>query len=174
MGMKQYYYFGPYLACGLKNSKKITRNVPVNAACFNPKCKSKHQNSSFKFCPECGGEIKAGYKEIIEDSIDMNIIESQIQEKLSNFLSVGNENECGYAMDNKLHIWIVNETVPSLKSDILEYGDEYQYMPIVNAGMIEKHKSDFLKQFEKEIAKIKEVYGEDQVNLEWGIFYYYM
>lgn len=174
MGVDLHCYFGPYLACGLKNNKKMPRKVTVNPACFNPNCKNKGKQSGFKFCPYCGEETQAGCEEIFEDSIDMYIVEAQINERLSNILSVGGQCECPYAKDNNLHIWISNEEIPTLKADVVDYGSGDQYMPIVSGEMIEKHKDAFVKRFVKQIATIKEVYGEDQVKVEWGIFNYYM
>lgn len=172
MGMKLHYYIGPYLTCGLKNNKKIPHKRKLNSSCFNKNCKEYCRYIFTKFCSGCGGAVTEGYEETFKDSIDINKVEEQVDGNLSSFLSVGGQCECSYAKDNNLHIWTANLNVDAIDEDFNE--DDHEYMPTVDGEMIEKHKNAFIKQFEKEIATIKKVYGEDQVEVDWGIFYYYM
>lgn len=173
MGMKLHYYIGPYLACGLKNNKKIPYKRKIESSCFNANCKKYHRHISSKFCPECGSEATNGYKEIFVDSIEMYEIQDQIKENLANFLSFGSQCECSYAKENKLHIWIANLNIDKVNA-FYSLGDGDKYVPVINGELIEKHKKVFEESFKKEIAVIKKHYGDDQVKIEWGSFPYYI
>jgi hypothetical protein len=150
--MSENVYVGPYLTC---TQRKQTEDVKVNR-CSNAKCK-KHRkpidDTTIKFCATCGSKIKPF---------------AEKQPACINYHEVLTDDELSPVTNspNDTFFLIPNEQGPR------EFGvdlDEPQDLTGVN---IAEEMGWFARRYQTEIIKLAKVY--DNVDVKWGVHYYYL
>lgn len=149
-------YVGPYIK--VYNPKKPS--TKEYHSCTNKKCKNYEVELSSKFCDKCGDKIQL-IKVPSSEAIDFDVYEKcneVIAEvmceykpdelKEYNIYISNNRNKYNNSIyDPKYETYAINATVNSLTEDIYK----------------------FWMAFDKEIVKLKYVFGDDNVEIKWGV-----
>lgn len=147
-------YFGIYLKC--KNERISKKIKEVSLSCL--KCEIDGIELKDSFCSECGSKLveKTNYKEKFEWKVDPYDVTEEIEEQ---FFWRSSDKEYDYLA---LNIGTDTEIELTCGEYLLlmdkEFWDKW-----------ENKKQIFIKQHEKNIQIIKEAYGEDNVEVCFGI-----
>lgn len=156
-------FAGPYFACLLKNENKIV--IESENVCPNTLCVKYKQLNTAAFCSFCGSKIVKMDMEWVRDSIDIETVDNLLGDSdlYCDFADLA------YTEKNKLHIWHdCNDITKGFR--FRDGGWHLDCFPVVTAEDLHNQKKFFLEKYEKEYKVLKEVYGEDQVEIRWGIF----
>lgn len=166
MSVDVHCFAGPYFACGLQHEKKIV--VEKATACPNAMCRQYKQLTATAFCASCGNKIVVMDVERLRDKIGVEIV-SALLGKTDLYFDFYLMKDSSYVKEKKLHIWR-GWNVSGKEFRYRDEGLQLDCFPIVTAEDIENQKKFFLEKYEREYKVLKEVYGEDQVEVKWGIF----
>lgn len=164
MGIDYTVYVGPFLKC--KNAK--VDGERTIRTCTKPSCKQNKKESwdrDKKFCEECGSPIGDVVIKVKQDKVDCDP-------------SIVNDKLMIYRLDAKdahgYDVWISNQyrqnrgKVREFSFDPKSDGEQYVEISI---EMIRDEMQEFVQQFEKQIDKLTRLYGEDNVELKWGLIH---
>jgi len=162
MGMSYRTYVGPYLRCSVRTRPR-TKEIKV---CPHFKCRFHTEANSMPdgsiFCPQCGRKAE---DKIIE-------VEGEVDEVLDDIdlLEATNERlvpfNCSYP-EMGTHLFISNSTKPPGVS--LERGDGVGEIREYNGIIIDQELAAFRKRHAKDLEIAYEHYGEDRVEVCWGL-----
>lgn len=155
MGVDYNVYAGPYIVVfnPLKDSTEEFYSCP------NKKCNNHNKPISDEFCSKCGTKIERMIRPC-QERIDFNYFE-EFEERFAEafpeykpngcddylYLITNMKNDVGVHIDPKYH---VSETVFDLKEQIEKL-------------------TEFTNRNRKEIRKLKNVFGEKNVQIKWGV-----
>lgn len=148
-------YIGPYIEVYNPLQTKINDFY----GCINKTCKSCGTPQSYKFCPECGNEIQ-----LIENHIKGRI-EFDIHDETKDTLS---EMLCG---DKPVKISDYRFFIPNdYKAPGIIYDNKYDpFAYSVNEIIIKSDDADVSARYSGELLRLKEVFGEANVTIKWGV-----
>jgi hypothetical protein len=159
MGVDYNVVLGPYIQC--TNTPQETERE--KRTCPNKKCKM-HGREFFdkdtKFCQECGKPIeKIKIKEMGE-----KVEAWEIAEKLK-LSTISGE----FKLPKNTDLFIGNKR-DHLRKTLFDAHDEQ--LLEVSAEMIATELATFADDYSAAIAKLRELYGADNVTLKWGLIQY--
>lgn len=150
-------YVGPYIQ--VYNPSK-TPSGPQYYRCENPNCVKYNIKSSNKYCSNCGSLIVLSPPSMERIEFD---VYNEFNESLSEIDSERSNKNYQYFISNISPINIGNRYSSDCECEITSFQEN------VIADDL-KLMSDTYK---KEIAKLKEVFGDDDAVVRWGIITYY-
>jgi len=156
MGTSYYVYIGPYLE--VHNPPRPTRDE--FQGCSNRKCRSYHHRSSAKFCSDCGGVIGLVSKPTTEQ-IDFDCYEECDERLTEQFREERPEKKKDYSY------FVPNQG--KIGRNFSAYDTE---LAEINSTIISEELHHFKVKFEKDVNRLKEVFGADAVALKWGVMAY--
>jgi hypothetical protein len=174
MSSRNHVYVGPYF-------KAIARSRLITAVreqvCTNPNCKSKDSVSG-KYCKECGSQIgSVEYTEFgLPDELSPFNVSEYINERMHSPGCNNGPIESGEGYN--VHFWIPNITP---KNPILPDGytkrdfsvtEDEQSNQSIDIATVKNDCAYLASNFSKDFAMLKERYGEENVELDWGIITY--
>jgi hypothetical protein len=148
-------YVGPYIQ--VHNPKRAT--TEEYHTCSNKSCRNHKAKMCEKFCAECGSAIKL-VSFPCEASLDFDVY-NEFEDKLAEALTEYKPKDL-----EDFHFFIGNKKgSPGISFD--PKTDCYvRELPQLN---IEKETGVFSTMFKKEIARLKEFFGADAVQIKWGV-----
>lgn len=162
-------YLGPHIRCK-------TNNVPSTETiitCSNTACTMysiKLYGKQKKFCEECGSLVK---ERPVENKIQ-NVNANDVQVNLLNetLFNVPGDSFHFWMRDNNVHIWLANRRTSETRDFSFDYSEQdIQYVPMT-AELIVKEIEQFSSFYEKEIVLLQQEYGEENVDVQWGLIHY--
>ena len=162
MGMDYSGFLGPYVRCGV-STKPSTEEIKV---CSKKGCrfskKSNPMDDRNNFCPQCGSAAKIKtitIKGRVDDKIDAYEVMMATKERLTEFNSE-------YGQEG-IHLFVSNSTKsPGITIGRGEpCGEIKQY----NGVEIDKELMVFRDRHAKDLEILHEHYGEDKVEVVWGL-----
>lgn len=158
MGCHYHVFLGPYLEVF---NPYVPRPEKIQG-CSNPQCKKHKERSSDQFCPKCGTQI--GLVEILKVARkEFDCYEEFDGDPFMELRFEGRTKEQENYMLLKSNRTNRSGRTFSEESEILPIDRE---MP--NAEML-----SFALDFEKEIRRITDVFGEKNVKVKWGAIAYW-
>lgn len=158
MGVSYGYYLGPYARCNNPQvEKKVQRRTCSNDSCKN----SQNHHDSKKFCSDCGSAYAK--REVLETwpRVDLDCVED-LDEDL--FEACGNYGGIEEDVDH----WLPNKTMKGITRET-HFGRDDLDEIVVKPEMIESEIQSFMTTFIKALKIIREKYGEDNVEIRWGL-----
>ena len=159
MGMDQTIYIGPYLYC--RNSQQDTTEPVIT--CNNEDCEKRHYRHLMgKHCYECGTILAECSVPTKTSPVSWYDFSTAVDETLSEGL--------GENIDPNAHSWIPNrydEWPEDRRHDYDRYTEHRGCR--IEPKTIEQELTWFEKTFAKEIETAREMYGAENVNVEWGV-----
>ena len=70
---------------------------------------------------------------------------------------------------HNIHIWMPNVKIPAIQREL---SNQYFMFCDVTPDLINTEKLHFFEFFKKEILRLDDNYGGEQVKIEWGLLYY--
>ena len=162
MGMNYSGFLGPYVRCGVL-TEPLTKEVLV---CPKKGCrfsrKGNPMDAGNNFCPQCGAEAKTKTVKIkgeVNEMVDSYIVVMATKERLTEFN--GEYGQTG------IHIFVSNSTKsPGQRISRDEpCGEIKQY----NGPEIDKEMMAFRDRHAKDLETLHDYYGEDKVEVCWGL-----
>lgn len=138
------------------------KNPPVETTikhkgCCNNKCKKFHLTSYYKFCPDCGATVQE-WAEPATKSLDINFYEL-----------FGDDDKLVPAnhelSDAATIVLVSNKRVKGFEHFDFDDGD-FEVFPKIEE--ITEYIENFKKVFANEILKLKEIFGESNVEVRYG------
>jgi hypothetical protein len=166
MGSSSYQtYVGPYLRCSVRTIP-VTRTVKV---CTKGGCRFGRAEAPMEgkpnFCPQCGSPSKD-----IEIEVEGRVRDALSTEWCYNICE-GEERVRPYNNGNSepgVHLFVPN--VDCLREFIFDrWSAKVGELQRVRAATLEQDMMWFESHFEREIIRAVEVYGEDKVEVRWGV-----
>jgi len=162
MGMSYRTYVGPYLWCSVR-TRPATKEIRL---CARSECRffreSSPMPSDSNFCPQCG---TPAVDKIVE-------VEGQVEEILSScdLMEATNENlvpvNNNYA-DAGVHLFVSNlAKAPGLR---LERGGDLGEIMQYDGVIIDQELTAFRERHADDLEIVYEHYGEDRVEVRWGV-----
>jgi hypothetical protein len=172
MGIDYTTYIGPHVRCKTTKvpSTKTIRTCS-DAACANygtdvPRWVSDHFNN---FCGKCGSPIQN--RDLPTEVDNVNPYEVRMDLLNESLCDVPGDSFHFWMRDNNVHIWIANVRVPDAREFSFDSEANIQYVPM-NAELIAKETDQFSSFYEKELAILREEYGAENVEVQWGLIHY--
>ena len=158
MGSHFQIYAGPYLYCSTRTSP-LTKEIKL---CPHFQCRFHNEDnlmdSKNVFCPQCGRKAEAKTIEVpglLRDDIDCCQLNEDTNEDLCQY-------NAQYA-DSGVQLFIPN--VDHIRNFFCSETGEFP----VGAALIERETQWLEKRFDTGIARAREIYGNDKVEVRWGI-----
>jgi hypothetical protein len=156
MGIDYHTYVGPYIQ--VHNPKrKTTEEYPT---CSNEKC-AKHKKHSYgdKFCPDCGSEIRSISFPCVAP-LDFDVYE-EFNDRLTKYFF-----ECCPDEVEDFLCFAGNVNGSPGKSF---YPKQEVYILEVSPSNIPKEIAALEEMYKEEINRLKAVFGNDAVQIKWGV-----
>ncbi len=157
MGISCYIYVGPYLECKRTATKSIKEYGCSNGSCLN------NRRSDLKpsnFCAQCGSAIQEFKKEKVLSGYEASY---QLPgEKL--FARTEERTE-----DYEPSVFLPNREYRSVKGSWRKSGFGDFRTEDIPAGTREQEMAEFWNEHVEEIKKLKTIYGEENVEMRWGL-----
>lgn len=169
MSMSYSSYLGPYVRC--KTHKVVSKQQKKR--CSNKKCPEFKHFDSFskaKFCGVCGSpietfEIDVSVPNIQSDDVRLNLLNEALCEPAGDSFYFWMEK-------NDVHIWLANRLVATAKGRqryIID-SEEISLTP-VSPESLQGEIKDFQSFYEKELVILRQEYGEENVEIQWGLIH---
>lgn len=167
MGIDYTIFLGAYAEC--KTHKVDT--MTIKRTCENNKCKTYGDNVYDKntiFCSFCGSKIKEIEFPSKEDAVDRHELSEEVfQNKI---MTICGDGFHFWMEKNNKHIWISNQKDSKDHFSFDPHNCETILRPIT-ADVIEEETAQFKKYFKKELAILNEKYGQENVEVKWGLIH---
>ncbi len=146
-------HIGPYIK--VYNPKKASTTELT--LCCNKNCSQHNKEVDSKFCPECGSLIKTS-KLPCRESIDFNVYD-EFNERLHEMCPEEKPHKCDdylyfAANDSKKFGVNIDPTYCNEVKISTESGEEFM---------------EFFDVYQKEIDRLKEIFGKDNVQIKYGV-----
>lgn len=158
-------YLGPYVLC---KTEKVLSTKEIST-CSNTSCQQHEQEVySRNFCDRCGHEIKKRQVPIEVDNVDeedvrLNLLDEALCTAMGDEFYLWME-------EHNTHIWLSNRKIPDVR-DLTFDTEEIQFVPI-DAKLIAEEVQKFSDFYEKELVILREEYGEENVEVQWGLVHF--
>ena len=154
MSSRHRVYVGPYIIC--KNSE-VPAMEKVNG-CSKKGCGSYGRQSDCTFCPDCGTKVQLFEVPSTARKVGFETADRLLGVKLH---IVGN------AEDDGVDVWVSNY---ALDARVKRRNDEYfTGTSSIHDDDPAEEKGAFATEFRREINQLKKLYGEEAVELCWGV-----
>jgi hypothetical protein len=160
MGIDRGIYVGPYVECKVE-TVQVTK---VRKACSNAKCDNHARIMHAAFCNVCGCPVKPVEYTATEHSVDQYAMVEAIDEEL---YSVSGDAYSLWSEENNIHLWKPN-TATGGREKHLESREDFAYQDIT-PELIALEIASFLAQFTSELDRFRQAYGDDAVQVKWGV-----
>jgi hypothetical protein len=174
--MSKTIFVGPYLECQFRIETVVEKQeIPGKLIPSSRYCPNKHsfkQSSLANYCPVCGHAMTI---------VPEKLIDAQTKELSTKKFTPTPDEVDEFCLVDELFQRTYGETAYCLEEKkgirhyyVSEAGVKFQEFLIYDfdAEVIQKKLSDFKFKYEKQIAKFKRLFGEDNVSLKFGIIYY--
>jgi hypothetical protein len=168
MGIDYTTYMGPHVRC------KVTKvsSTEKHRTCSRDSCSQYEQrvyDNKTKFCVQCGSPIEDRDFPIQVDSVDAHEVrEDLLDEALT---TPSGDYFYRWMRDNNIHIWLANRHVPGARKFSFSPRENTQNVP-VTPEMIAVEITAFSDFYEKELVILRQEYGEENVEVLWGLIHY--
>lgn len=172
MGLDFTTYIGPHVRC---KTHKVPSTKPIrtcsDATCSNygtdiPKWVSDNFNN---FCGKCGSPIEDRTVAVQVDNVSSFTVRMDLLDEA--LCDIPGDSFHFWMQENNLQIWIANRQIPDVRNFSFDSEENIQYVPIT-AELIATELDQFNCFFEKEIFILKEEYGVENVEVQWGLIHY--
>lgn len=163
MGLNYTTYVGPYISC--KTSKVPSTKTVFG--CPTPGCQPNTLYQSTSFCPVCGSKIEKKEQNCEIDNVNHQEVQEQLKESIC---VVPGDYFCYFMREKNVHLWIANKRITN-RSFEHDSKDGIDLFPI-NEDLIDSEKKLFLDFYQKELLFLNEQYGEENVDVQWGLIHY--
>jgi len=168
MGIDYTTYIGPQVRC---KTKKVPSTKTIRT-CSDATCKlyaSEVYEKQKKFCGQCGSPVEdralpIEVDNVIAHDVRMNLLDEALYD-------VPGDSFHFWMRDNNTHIWLANRHVPGARKFSFDPESDIQYVPMT-AELIAKEIDQFSSFYEKEITILREEYGAENVEVQWGLIHY--
>ena len=158
MSVSYYWYIGPYI----KVYNPLKQSTEKFHSCTNPKCENYEERISDQYCSKCGTKI--GIVEVpCNTRIDFDVYYEFKDEQLAEI----NRYDSSGDKDNIYYISNKKNLGAGRKLDCNDC-EEISF----DSDIIESELRVMKKDFVKEIVRLKEIFGEENVNVLWGAISY--
>jgi hypothetical protein len=120
-----------------------------------------------KLCSECGSALK---EVEIEEEVDAVDPWTLVEELDSGMVQPFGECDIELSYDMGIHIWIGNHDTKEAERCFYISQDEESVTDVQMAD-IEAELKDFPQSYAKELSKLRDVYGDNNVTIKWGIIH---
>ena len=161
-------YLGPHVCCKVEKVPS-TRQIQ---SCSNDSCElAKRETYGVKkFCDNCGSPIAQRDLSTIVDSVDAHHVRMDL---LSETLyDVPGDSFWQWMQDNNTHIWMANRHIPDARKFYFDTREDIQYIPFA-LGAMQMEIIQFCDFYEKELVILRQEYGEENVEVRWGLIHYF-
>lgn len=165
-------YIGPHVLC---KTSKIESSREIKT-CSNTNCTLYSQDYSLisdkKFCGYCGSPIQL--RQLPIEISNVNAQEIQINLLGESLCVVPGDSFDKLMRDGDIHIWLSNRGeifIPNKRNYSFNPRNSIQYVPM-DAELILNEKWQFSNFYEKEIFILREEYGPQNVEVQWGLVHY--
>lgn len=162
MGVDYSVYIGPFVRC---ENPDVT-NTESYTACATASCPKHDKQTSNKFCPECGKAISTLVRTVSAPKVDAWDVSEQLNES---FFTPGT-NYGRFPFELNIDIWVPNRRLPGIAErteEPLRGGyDE------VDEDEVEAEKTALVGACGQDLAKFREIYGNNEVSVHWGVLHY--
>jgi acyl-homoserine lactone acylase PvdQ len=122
-----------------------------------------------KFCDQCESSVKertfpVEIENVNADDVRINLLDEAL-------CNVPGDSFHFWMRDNNVHIWIANRRIPDVRDLSFNSKQNIQYAPFT-AELIAKEIEQFSSFYEKEIVLLQQEYGEENVDVQWGLIHY--
>ncbi len=164
MGTDYTVHAGPYVVC--KNEK--AEAVLTRRSCTSKKCpehKKEYHNPKAKFCADCGSPIgDVEYKQNV-----LKIDQYELYEELDEALIS--------PMGDYYHYWRKKNNIDIWVSNLRNKGREWSFDPHsteffaqeITLNLMQLEIIEFVEQFKEQLKILRKHYGENNVEVKWGI-----
>lgn len=162
-------YFGPYVCC---RTSKIQSSAKINT-CSYETCEeypNKVWSKERKFCNKCGSPIQNREVTVEIDNVNYSNLQEKILEALC---VVPGDNFHFWMRDNNSHIWIANRRNPNARNYFGAIPEHMSHPINVTAKLITDDLEEFRKFYNKELDVLNKNYGEENVDVQYGIINYF-
>lgn len=169
MGIDYTTYLGPHVRC------KVTKvpSTEKHRTCSRDSCSQYEQkvyDKKTKFCVQCGSPIEDRDFPIEVDSV--NAYEVRMDLLGEALYDVPGDSFHFWMKENNTHIWLANRRVPGArKFSFTPNQDGIQLVP-VTPELIATEITQFSDYYEKELVILRQEYGEENVEVQWGLIHY--
>lgn len=163
MGTYYSVHLGPYVVC---KNHQITIKATVRS-CTNVACSNygiERYDAKVMFCDKCGSPIGIISVDRRRDRIDQYSLSMKFEEMLYNPINQENDD-----------IWMPNRYRPGEKEGkVRQYKVEQggDHIVPVSTGMIMDELQEFLGFYKDAIVELRKAYGDENVEVKWGMIYY--
>lgn len=150
------FYVGPYLACQDKEIEVVKKTKK----CKSLDCPNFNQTlSEAIFCPKCGKPLQ---EEENKYKTWLSFVEDEKWYELEESLDSGEINILEYRDADKNRIVVATDIVRI---------DEYTTILLSDDKMpnFDQEKQQFAERYAKQIEILKSIFGEDKVQVKWGV-----
>lgn len=163
-------HVGPYFRCV---SKLVEKTVSQNDACPDLRCKN-YGKKIVNYCSECGTpKANVGIRKLVPSVAKRDVRDSIGEDTLFNLFGEypwNKQQEEGY----ETHIWVANGWPQgSERASNHVCDDENFSFENITPELVLMDKENLLKAFRTVYDRLAEMYGNDNVFLEWGVVKYY-
>lgn len=168
MGIDYTTYMGPHVRA------KVTKvpSTEKRRTCSRDSC-SQYENRVYdnktKFCVQCGSPIEDRDFPIQVDSVNIHEVREDLLDEA--LCPPSGDGFYKWMRENNTHLWLANRHVPGARKFRFSPREDDQQISIT-PEMIEKEITAFSDHFEKEIAILKQEYGDENVSVHWGLIHY--
>lgn len=170
MSISHYLCLGPYLVCTarLVPSQKTLRSC-TNETCDNHKKEYANGGSSFRsagmdFCPKCGAKVGDVVIPLQSQNVDYWKMYDVIGESLH---IVNRETD-----RSEKHVWVINNYKDLRGEEIVNRRERKEVW--IQPEIVESDLVWFQDKFREEIEKMRQSYGDENVEVRWGLIQYSM
>lgn len=166
MGIDYTNYLGPYVVCKVGMVTKTRQRL----TCMNPKCvkyRSERWDTT-KFCGHCGQPVMTYEEPRQIDSVDSDEVDRKMKGALH---QPGGEAMRGYQKENHVHLWLSNKCIPDQREFSTDPMQDFEVSEITGS-LIQQEMIAFRYVYEVELNILRDVYGEANVEVKWGMLQY--
>ncbi len=170
MSINHHLCLGPYIVCTarLVPSQKTLRSC-TNETCDNHKKEYANGGPSFRsagmdFCPKCGAKVG----DVVVSLQSQNVNHWKMREEVNESLHCVNRE----TDRSEKHVWVINCWKDSLGKEIIDRCDEAEVS--IQPEIIKADLVWFRTVFREEIEKMSQAYGNENVEVRWGLIQYSM
>jgi len=168
MGIDYTTYLGPHVRC------KVTK-VPSTKkirSCSRETCSQYEQeihSNKPGYCIQCGSPIAERDLPIEVDSV----IAYEVRMDLlgESLYDVPGDSFHHWQKENNTHIWLANRHVPDARHWSFNPRENIQLIP-VTPELMATEITQFSDFYEKELTILRQEYGEENVEVHWGLIHY--